>query len=104
MDGDGEITLALGGFALLLALANLKRPSHWLAAGAAAALAAVASIGLYNWLTGGGIIEPATTEADPGWGLGLVTVAALLAVAASLAMGGREAWIHAHARHRGHRA
>ena len=104
MDGDGEITLALGGFALLLALTNLKRPSTWLDVGAAAALAAVASIGLHSWLTGGGLIEAATTTADPGWGLALVTVAALLAVATSVALGGHEAWTHATARTRGRQA
>src|SRR3954447_4218039 len=51
-DSDGQITLALGGVALLLAGVSLKHRSLRLDAVAALSLTAAGAIGLYNWLSG----------------------------------------------------
>lgn len=77
LDGDGLVTLLLGGAVIAIAGSGLRKWSNRRAVGALLLSLAAFAIGVYDW------VDVATTEPgplglelEPGWGLVLTTIAA----------------------------
>ena len=77
--GDGQVTLLLGVFAGTFAILELARPngSHRRYIGMAIAFLLAGVIGINTWINVGNTISRTEMNASVGWGLQLVSVAAM---------------------------
>lgn len=85
IEGDGVFTLLLGIATIAIAAVRWHRWNLKSAAGVAIAAGLCAVIGILDWIdVVRAKVGPFGFEADPGWGLIMMTLAAVAAVAVAL--------------------